>query len=650
MNILIPNSWLKDYLETNATPQQFADAMSLTSISIEHMENVENDIVFDIEVTTNRPDLMSIEGIAREASAVLPEAGYKAVFKPHKIINHTKIVEKSPLLTIINDKTLVNRIVAVVMEIQLSPSPQLITRRLEKTGIRSINNVVDVTNYIMREVGHPSHVFDYDRLVDHKLLIRRSKKGEMIETLDGKKYELLGNDIVADNGTGKIIDLLGIMGTNNSAVTDDTKRVVLFLDNNDPQLLRKTSMGLGIRSEAAILNEKGVDPELMLPTLLRGIELLKENADGKVISDVIDIYPNKSEKKKIAITKEKIDSVIGISIPEKTIISILQNLNFKVAQTGGEFFIEPPSTRMSDIEIPEDIVEEVARVYGYHKIPNLLPPIASNESYHIEENEFYWEDKIKQALKYWGFIETYTYSMVSEELFEGPTENAITIKNPLTEDRIYMRNSLVPSLLEVTRMNNKEEMRLFEFSNIYIKNNSNLPLEIRHLAGIIKKTNISFAQVRGIVEQLLITMGIKGIIFKKGDLLGDEVDVYYKNNKLGDVEILDSSTGNFELNFPLLLEFASLKKAYKEPPKYPPIIEDVRITTDKKVLFSEVVDIIKDQDSIVKSVELLDVYGNKKTYRIYFQDLLKNLTNEDILPIRKKIYKALEKKFSAIIG
>jgi phenylalanyl-tRNA synthetase beta chain len=175
MNILIPNSWLSDYLETNATPQQFADAMSLTSVSIERIEKVGDDFVYDIEVTTNRPDLMSIVGIAREASAVLPQQGFTAKFKPHTV-DHTPTTSKSDMLTISSDPTLINRIMAVVLEIDLHASPEYISDRLTKTGIRSINNAVDVTNYIMREIGHPSHVFDYDRLNDHTLNIRRSKK------------------------------------------------------------------------------------------------------------------------------------------------------------------------------------------------------------------------------------------------------------------------------------------------------------------------------------------------------------------------------------------------------------------------------------------------------------------------------------------
>lgn len=651
MNILILNSWLKEYLTTNATPQQFADAMSLTSVSIEHMEKVEDDIVYDIEVTTNRPDLMSIHGIAREALAVLPEAGYEATFKPRTINYSMRVLPKSPFITIQNDPTLVNRIVAVVMDVTLGESPKIVKERLTKTGIRSINNVVDVTNYIMRELGHPVHAFDYDRIEGQKLVIRRSKKGEKIETLDGNTYELLGNDIIAEDGSGRIVDLLGIMGLSNSSITSTTKRVLLFIDNNNPQFLRKTSMSLGIRTEAAVLNEKGVNPELMLPTLLHGIELLKSSANGKIVSDIVDIYPNKPILKSVHVTFERINSIIGIEINKKTVLQILGNLGFTIKKKD-DIGIEviPPYSRINDIEIPEDIVEEVARVYGYHKIPNLLPPITSTKSYHLDSSEFYWEEKVKQAFKYWGFNETYTYSMVSEALFDGPVENAVTLRNPLTEDRAYMRDSLIPSLLEVVRENKRDITSIFEIANVYLKNGNNLPIEERHVACVIHKQKASFLEIKGIVEQLAHLMGLSYLTFKDGESIGDEIGVFYKGKKIGDIELLDKNTVNFELNFSCLLEYANLKKSYKIPPKYPPIIEDVRVRTDSKTTFDEIVKFIKKQSTVIKNVELLDVYDNKKTYRIYFQDATRNLTNEDIAPIREKLYKSLEKEFNATIG
>ncbi|MDO8269736.1 MAG: phenylalanine--tRNA ligase subunit beta [Candidatus Levybacteria bacterium] len=649
MNILIPNSWLKEFLETDATPQQFADAMSLTSVSIEHMDKIGDDTVYDIEVTTNRPDLMSIQGIAREASAVLPEAGFKAIFKPHKLLT-ASTTAKSPLITIESDPKLVNRIVAVVMDIELGNSPEILKERLEKTGIRSLNNVVDVTNYIMREVGHPSHVFDYDRLTTRQLHIRASKRGERIKTLDEKEFELSGGDIVADDGTGTIVDLLGIMGTANSVVTDNTKRILLFLDNNNPHLLRKTSMNLGIRTEAAVLNEKGADPELMLPTLLRGIELLEKYAKGKVISEIIDIYPNKPQQKSVIVSFAKITSLIGINIPEKTVVSILENLGFSIKKNNGRSIeVIPPSTRLNDIEIPEDIIEEIARVYGYQKIPNLLPCSTSQSFYHQSQDQFYWIERIKTALCLWGFNEIYTYSMVSEELFDGPVEDAVKLTNPLTEDHVYLRNSLTPSVIATTYYNKtRGEQKLFEIANVYIKKSSGLPDENLRLAVLIKKDGVTFYDAKGIVEQLLSILGIIEFSFtKKVDGIDGAVLVI-QGTDIGQIEIGEDVT--FEIDLGKLLPFASDRKIYKEPAKYPPIIEDVRIEISTVYTFSEIEKAIKDASSLVHGVALLDVYKNKKTFRINFLDRTKNLTNEDIEPVRRAIFKTLEKNFSAKIG
>lgn len=648
MNILIPNSWLKDYLETNATPKEFATAMSLTSVSIERMEKVDDDIVYDIEVTTNRPDLMSIIGIAREASAVLPQQGFKAKFKPRTIDYYGKIVPKDNILNIEIDPTLVNRIVAIVLDITLGPSPKIIADRLTKSGIRSINNVVDVTNYIMREIGHPSHVFDYDRIPNHTLIIRRSKKGEKITTLDDKEYELAGEDIVADDGKGNIVDLLGIMGTANSVVTDDTKRIILFLDNNNPHLLRKTSMGLGIRTEAAVLNEKGLNPDIMFPTLLHGLELLKEFAHAKAVSPIIDMYPNKVKPKTITVTKEKIDATIGIEIPQKTIVEILESLGFTVSVTNTTFKVEVFTSRINDIDIPEDIIEEVARVYGYHKIPNNLPSFAEQDFYHQEKNEFYWIKKIKQAFLYWGYNETYTYSMVSEEQFDGPIENAIALRNPLTEDRVYLRNSLVPSLLEVCKTNkNREELCLFEISNVYLKTKG-LPNEVLTLAGLLKGRSANFSNTKGVVERVFQILGIKDFTFERKEDGLDGAIVTIGKERIGTIEILDVAT--FEMNFASLLKHANAKKVYQIPPKFPPIIEDIRVEIPPKFTYEKVRNTIVAVDSLVNDVSLLDVFQNKRTFRITYLNKTRNLTNEDIVPVREKIIKVFEKEFEAAIS
>jgi len=646
MNIKILDSWLREYLKTKAGAKTIADLLSLTSVSVERLEKYgKNDLTYDIEVTTNRPDLMSVVGLAREAAAVLQQFGNQAEFIPPQISKPQKVKEKL-VINIKNNPKLVGRITTIIMSVDLKQSPQYIKDRLETGSIRSINNVIDVTNYVMREIGHPAHVFDYDRLTTKALIIRESKKGESIVTLDNKEHILGGGDIVADDGFGKIIDLLSVMGTQNSVVTDKTKRILFFIDNCDQDRIRKTSMSLNIRSEAAVLNEKGVDPEMAMDAMLRGIELFQEIANGKLLSDIIDIYPNKPPLKRIEVSGEAINSIIGIKIPLKTSENILKKLGFGVVVKTNTLTITIPSFRNKDMEIPEDVVEEIARIYGYHKLPSILPPLYSAENYHLAKDIFYWEKRIKESLKYWGFTEVYTYSMVSENLLEGPTEQAVAIENPLTEDFAYLRKTLVPSLLQATRDNpGRNEVRIFELANIYIPRSKDLPKEILMLAGIIKKQKISFLEVKGIAEQLLNEVGIKDISFEKGDKGGLEINIKLGSEVLGNIEMLNEDIADFELNFELIEKYANLTKIYNSIPKYPPIIEDLNIIIDPNITYEKICSFIKSQSSLINDVSLIDTYKNTKTFRIKYQDPQKTLTNEGVSKIREKLLQNLKQKF-----
>src|ERR1035437_144176 len=291
MNIKILDSWLRDYVKTKATPQKIGELLSLSSVSVERIEKLGEDFIYDIEVTTNRPDLMSVVGLARETAAVLKQNEIDAELLLPKLTKPQ--TPKTKLITVKNDPKLVNRICAVVMDVKVGESPKEVKERLEASDTRSLNNIIDVTNYVMKTIGHSTHVFDFDRLDTKTLTIRESKKDEQITTLDEKTYSLNGGEIVAVNDKNEIVDLLGIMGLANSVVTEKTKRILYFIDNNQPTKIRKASMSLGIRTEAAVVNEKNLDPELTYDALLFGIEMFEKNASGKIASDIIDIYPNK---------------------------------------------------------------------------------------------------------------------------------------------------------------------------------------------------------------------------------------------------------------------------------------------------------------------------------------------------------------------
>lgn len=649
MNIQILDSFLREHIKTKAQPNEISKMLSLSSVSVEKIEKSGDDFLYDIEVTTNRVDLMSVTGIARELSTVLNQNGIKAKFIEKKQIPIK--TGTNNLLDIKIDKTLVNRVSAVIMDVKVGTSPKFMIDRLEKSGIRSLNNLIDITNYIMREMGHPAHVFDYDKLDGKKITIRKSKKGERITTLDGKTHTLHGADIVAVDANERIIDLLGIMGLENSVVTDSTKRIVLFFDNNNSKMIRKTSMGLGMRTEAAVLNEKNIDPELITPTMQRGIELYEKYASGKIIGNIIDIYPNKPKEKVVKVRKKRISQIIGVEIDDKTIIQILQNLSFRVKSSKDNIEVIPPSFRLKDINIEEDVIEEIARIYGYHKIPNILPNINNKKASSVKGSSFYWENKIKDAMKYWGFNEVYTYSMVSENLFEGPLDSAVKISNPLSQDHEYMRVTLIPSLLEIVQNNYQDSISIFEIANVYIKRKGNLPLEKLHFAGILKKQSKDiFFELKGILETLFTDIGISKYSFKKRSEGGAGADVYIDNKQIGNIELLEDDVVNFEIDFADLIETATNERVFQPIAQYPPVIEDIRVEVKNEISFSKIVETIMAQSPLIITAEMIDEYENKKTFRITYRDSKKNLSNEDITPIREKVIKALETKLHAKVG
>lgn len=651
MDIRILDSWLREHLETNAKPLDLAKAMSLTSASIERVTPVgTGDFVYEIEVTTNRVDMASVRGIAREAATVLPHFGFKARLLPLKLPVVNKQSSEDLPLHIKVDEKLINRVCCIILEVDKDESPQYVKDRLEAADIRNLNNLVDVTNYVMLEIGHPAHVFDYDRLKNQTLIIRESKKGETIITLDKKSHILPGGDIVADNGTGEIVDLLGIMGTDNSVVTHTTKRILFFFDNNDPWRIRKTSMGLAIRTNAAAYDEKGVDPELAMEALLRGVELYKEIANAKIISNILDVYPHQSKKNVVKVTNVKIQQIIGVPIPIKQSITILESLGFAVKDSGDTLTVTVPTWRETDVTIPEDIAEEVARIYGYHNIPTALPPFTSALPYHMNTNPFYWEHRVKELLKDWGWTEVYTYSMVSETLFEGPLKDAVTLSNPLDAEHVHMRRTLTPSLLEVVKENkSRESFSIFEIANVYHKRAKNLPEEIRTLSGVLKRHNADFYHVKGLVEQLAMVLGLEKLVFKQLSKGGLGADVYVGKEQLGEIEVLEKSLISFELNFDRMTQHATRKRTYTPLAKYPPLIEDISVVVEKGVATGDIIEDMKKQSELIVDVTLLDVYETTRTFHIVYQHKEKNLTTPDVTLVREKIIKMLEKNFNAKI-
>ncbi len=662
MNILVLDSWLREYLETNATPQDLKDCLSLCGPSIERISKIGNDYVYDIEITSNRIDMASVFGVAREAAAILPNFGFKAELKLFGVITDFKPIINLPIKITDTDK-LCKRVLGIVLEVDgIKDSPDLIKYRLENSGVRSLNDLVDITNYVMLEIGHPCHVFDYDRIKTHQLIIRRAKKGEEIITLDNKKYNLNSEDIIIDDGAGRVIDLPGIMGTQNSVITDTTKRILFFLESNNPMSIRKSSMRYGIRTMAAAINEKSPDPELAKTALLYGVELYQKIANATIASKIIDIYPDKKEAKPISVQTDFINTRLGIVLKQNEIVNILESLNFTITQNKDVLTITPPSYRQYDILIAEDIVEEVARIYGYHNLPNNLmegkiPVTKKSKDLSIEE-------KIKLLLKYSGLTETYSYSMLSQDLLEKTEfslSDTIRITNPLNEELVFMRKSLIPQMLSNLAINQNlsNTLSFFELSKIYLPNKGDLPCEKSRLClGLL---NRSYSELKGIIESLLKELGITEIKFRPPEtkdlpfIPNKSAEIICNNKPIGIIGIVKNTIKNklqisntvviADMDFDEIVRLSDFSKKYTPIPNYPPLIQDLALILHKNIFIQDIIDEVKKTDKLIFDAYLYDSYENTKTIRIVYQDKTKTLSEENVKPIRLKLLKMLEEKF-----
>lgn len=659
MNIKITHSWLLDYLDTNATPIEIQKYLSLCGPSVERIEEVNGETVYDIEITSNRIDTASVLGIAREAAAIIPQFKKNAVLKK-KNLTVPAIPSAIVPITITDPEGICKRVLGVVMEVEgVKNSPDYIAKRLQAIDMRSINNLVDVTNYVMTEIGHPTHVFDYDRIVTHKLILRHAKKNEEIVTLDEKKYLLDESDVIIDDGTGRVIDLPGIMGTANSVVTNDTKRILFFIESNDPVCIRRTSMRYGIRTMASTINEKNPDSELAYTAFLRGIELFKEVANAKVVSPLIDIYPKKAETIELKTSKSFIDSKAGVEIPLNTIVSILTNLEFIVKVVdNNRLVITVPTHRVSDVTIPEDIVEEVTRVYGYFAIPTVLQTPAYVPQPKETELLFKYQYIIKSYLKNRGFSEAMNYSATSLELlhaFNIDKLEHLYITNSISEDIKYLRRSLIPSLVKNIKQNEgfAEKIKLFEVAKTYIPKKEGLPDEEFMLSIAVNTSLDDLKQIIfGLFDELNIGMDIiqtgggchpffldsvEGHIVVNKKLFGSFGQV--KPQLCRNVGIQEKPVFAVELSFRDLIQSARIMPDYKSFSQYAHITQD--LTIKKTRSFTDLKKIAFDVSSFLDSITVKDQYQDTITLRCVFTNKLLNITEADAKKEIEKIKKAL---------
>lgn len=644
MDILVPDNWLKEYLKTKATIKELAEYLSLCGPSVERVSETPYDSVYSIEVTTNRVDSASIYGIAREAKAILPRFGIKASLQPIKL-SKLKFAPKVNYLNVKVDQNLCPRFTAVLIRnVKIGESPKWMQDRLYAVGERPINNIVDISNYLMHELGQPMHTFDYDKIKGRKMILRESLKGEHVVTLDGKVHTLPGGDIVIEDASGSLIDLAGIMGGGLSAVDEKTKNVLLFVQTYNPVKIRRTSMKLAHRTAAAVLFEKGLDPELVRVALERGIELFVKLTQGKAEKEILNLYPNPYKARVIKINKEFIQARLGVNLESKQVVSILTSLGFEVKTKGENYEIKVPSYRAGDVEIPEDLVEEVARIYGYHNLPSEI--MTGKIPDPLINPPFTFEQKIKYLLKGLGGVEVYTLSLVPKE---ETSSNSLKLRNPLGKDSEYLRTTLLPSLTKAAQENLglKEKFHLFEMANIYLPRKNDLPEERMILGGIL--SDYSYREAKGLVEGMLASLNLKSQEISEDKIYfvpSQRIVFRAAGEIVGEVGILE--TNNFiyyEFGVEKLRKLGKWIGSYTPIPKYPAQIEDLTFSLPGKTKIGEVLSLINKVESLISKVELKDVYNDAYTFRIWYQHPTKTLTDKEVEETRNKVITAINKNF-----
>ena len=630
------------------------------------------DTVFEYEITSNRVDCYGVIGIAREAAATFK----KKLVLP--LVNTTGNSENvNDYLSVeVNDETLCKRYVArVVKNIKLAPSPAWMQQRLRAVGIRPINNIVDITNYVMAEYGQPMHAFDYNLIEGQKIVVDRAKDGDEFETLDGVVRKLDSN-ILMINDAKKAVAIAGIMGGENSKITDDVSTMIFECATFDGTNIRLSSKRIGLRTDSSGKFEKGLDPNNAYDAIMRACSLVEELGAGEVVGGTIDVYPIKAVESRVAFEPERINKLLGTSISKEDMLEIFDRIELKYDKETNE--IVAPTFRQ-DIHFMADLAEEVARFFGYDKIPTTLPKSSATIGGISMKLEI--EELAREVAKFLGFSEAMNYSFESAKVFDklglskdSRYRKAIEITNPLGEDFRMMRTQAVNGILNSLSTNynrRNKDVHLFELANIYIP--KELPLKelpderMQFVLGFYGKEN--FFDMKGVVEEFLYTIGIVGKLHydpsckeeflhpgRKADIVLDGVRLGYlgevhpivcDNYKLGE------KTYIAVLDLPNVIPFVNFDIKYTGIAKYPAISRDISLVVPRNILVGEIEDIISENGgSNLESFNLFDIYEGDQieagfksvAYSLTFRNKERTLLDADVNEVMDKILKKLEEK------
>lgn len=665
--------WLRDYIELDVSVQELAHRLTMVGIAVENIEEMADDTVLELELTPNRGDCLGIINVAREVSALTGKPLDIPQAQPDELDER---IENYIQVTIESDHC--RRYSARVMKnVRVGPSPIWMQERLLRAGIRPINNVVDVTNYVMLETNQPMHAFDYDLLEGRQIVVREARTGEELVTLDGSSRELQpGMLVIAD--AVKPVALAGVMGGESSEIGEGTTTILLESAIFEGTRIRKTAKKVALRTESSIRFEKGVDIGGVIFALDRAARLLEILGAGEVLQGVCDVYPDPRPLTRIRLRPERVNYVLGTNISSAEIEGFLNKLNFPVEVQGAEILVDIPSYR-PDLTIEEDLIEEVARLYGYDQISSKLEPAVPTHGYRTDYQRFqgrllsYATHEMRQVI---------TYSFINPRWLEilripegNPLRNTVKLANPFSEEQGIMRTTLLPGLLEVANRNlarRNEDLALFEMGSVYLPQDSDpQPEEVLMMAGLVTGqvsggwqvtgSEMDFFYLKGIIEELLGKMHLPEIGFSPSSSdhsyhPGRTAAITSGGKRLGTIgeihpRVLEKTGINkricaFEIEVLQLYEAVSPQYKVRGISKYPAVKRDLALVVSEEVNAAELADTIQRSGTeLLTKVDLFDVYRSpqigqdKKSlaYALTFQSYQNTLQDEEISAIIEQI-------------
>lgn len=679
--MLTSYNWLKDYIEGKLPKaNKLADILALHAFEVEEVRKIEKDWLLDIDVLPNRAhDCLSHLGIARECAAITDLKFKEPVIK----IKEDEKIKTSDFLAVeVRDKNACRRYTArVIKGIKVKPSYGKVKERLESLGLQSINNVVDILNYVMLETGQPLHAFDFDKLEGpkkKKIIVRSAERGEKINALDDNQYKLR-RDILVIADEKDPLAIAGIKGGRKAMITEETKDIIIESANFDMLAIRRARQKLTLQTDASLRFEHEPDPNLTLLAITRASQMVQDVCGGKIAKGTVDVYPQKILPGKIKLDLNQVEKVLGLKIAKKEIIEILKRLELEILETKENNLLVKIPTFRRDLSIPEDLIEEIGRIYGFGRIPAKVPYVLAAPP---EKNlEVFWEERCKDIMKEAGFSEVYNYSFISEKDIKNcyfAQRNLIEVKNPISIEQKYLRPSLIPGLLNNLKKNlkNFSDIRIFELGKIY---RDSKVLEKRSLTGALIESGSnseSFFRLKGVIDLLFEKLGISDIWYDEFEATPEDSELsIWKPGaraeiKSGDLEIgflgeihpkvleelgISNEVVVFDFDFEKLQELCSEEHEYQPISKFPAAVRDLAVLIPREVKVVQVLNVINNAGGyLVRDVDLFDVYEgsgisnvseDKKNlaFHIIYQAEDKTLNKEEISNLHQKIINALEK-------